>query len=80
MIAETLTYAINPGKPIDFGTGSWQLTLTMDGHSDWGYDGIGNTCGYTITTSKMGHLYYAEPGNPEYGLMNTAAVNNFQGE
>jgi len=44
----------------------WRLPMTVNGpSSDWGYDGT-TTAGYNITSSEMGHLFYAELANKGY--------------
>jgi hypothetical protein len=47
----------------------WRLPSTVDGVYSYGYDGS-TTAGYNITSSEMGHLYYAELGN--IGWYNTS--------
>jgi len=41
---------------------NWRLPTTVDGIWERGYDGT-TTGGYNITSSEMGHLFYAELGN-----------------
>ncbi len=64
----------------------WRLPTTVDGLSVYGYDGT-TTAGYNITSSGMGHLYYAELGNnggydtsgkvpSSWGLKNTGPFHN----
>lgn len=50
---------------VDFGGDTyddWRLPTTVDGLDQFGYDGT-TTAGYNITSSEMGHLFYAESGN-----------------
>ncbi|MCX5806974.1 MAG: hypothetical protein NT010_13090 [Proteobacteria bacterium] len=69
---------------------SWHLPSTVDDERPnvWGYNGT-TKAGYNITTSEMGHLYYAElrnkgyfdtSGNPRsgYGLVNAGPFINLQ--
>ena len=60
--AGVLTYNIDPGYSVNWGSNVWRLPSTVDGLSVWGYDGT-TTAGYNITTSEMGHLYYDELEN-----------------
>lgn len=67
--------------------GSWRLPSTVEEPLAWGYDGS-TAVGYNITSSEMGHLYYAELGNkgyyatdgsnpqPGFGLANTGDFKN----
>lgn len=77
----TLTYDIDPGYTVDWGTNAWRLPSTVDGPYVYGYDGT-TTAGFNITNSEMGHLFYTELGNkgyydtngnrqPDRGLKNT---------
>ncbi|SPD75039.1 conserved hypothetical protein [uncultured Desulfobacterium sp.] len=63
----------------------WRLPMTVDGLSEWGYDGT-TTAGYNIISSEMGHMYYVNLNNlgyydtegnyqPSYGLNNTGTFN-----
>lgn len=67
----------------------WRLPATVDGPWMWSYNGT-TTAGYNITTSEMGHLYYAELGNlgtydasgneqADFGLDNTGPFSNLAG-
>lgn len=56
-----LTYNINPIYSITWNDG-WRLPETVNGPYTVGYDGS-TTAGYNITSSELGHLYYAELGN-----------------
>jgi hypothetical protein len=81
-----LAYNLNPGLGVTW-AGDWRLPSTVDGPFVWGYDGT-TTGGYNITTSEMGHLYYASLMNkgivstggafpqPGWGLTNTGPFNN----
>lgn len=60
--AGVLTYNIDSAYTVDWGTSSWRLPTTVDGPYIYGKDGT-TTAGYNITSSEMGHLYYAELGN-----------------
>jgi hypothetical protein len=66
----------------------WRLPSTVDGPDVWGYDGT-TIAGYNITSSEMGHLFYAELGNKGYydtsgnfqpglGLTKTGDFQNLQ--
>lgn len=66
----------------------WRLPSTVDGVYAWGSDGT-TTAGYNITSSEMGHLFYAELGNLGYydtsgnsqagwGLTNTGEFQHLQ--
>ena len=55
--AQNLVVNVN-GIPV---TG-WRLPATIDAPEAWGYDGTTST-GWNITSSEMGHLFYAELGN-----------------
>jgi hypothetical protein len=44
------------------GVGDWRLPSSKAGAYAWGYDGT-TTGGFNITSSEMGHLFYAELGN-----------------
>lgn len=80
-----LTYHIDPTYTVTWDDSAWRLPTTAGGNT---YDSVptsydGSTVkGYNITSSEMGHLYYAElgnlgqydtSGNPQsgYGLTNT---------
>ena len=80
------------GLTVNFGGNNltgWRLPSTVDGPLVWGYDGT-TTAGYNITSSEMGHLYYAELGNKGYcdasghcpqagwGLKNKGPFQNLQ--
>ena len=69
---------------------AWRLPSTVDGLQVSGYDGS-TTIGFNITTSEMGHLFYAELGNKgqwdtagvyvgdgAWGLLNTGPFVNLQ--
>jgi hypothetical protein len=85
-----LTYNLNPGISVTWGS-EWRLPATVDGLSagPGGYDGT-TTAGWNITTSEMGHLYYASLGNkgyyatdgtnpqPGWGLTNTGPFTDLQ--
>ncbi|MEW6601007.1 MAG: hypothetical protein AB1499_08555 [Nitrospirota bacterium] len=56
------------GLTVDFGGtvfADWRLPSTVDGKYVWGCNGT-TTGGYNITSSEMGHLFYAELGNKGY--------------
>lgn len=83
--AGVLTYNVDPGYSIMW-DGDWRLPKTLDGASDYGYDGT-TAFGYNIISSELGHLYYVElenkgaydtNGNPQsdYGLLNTGPFSN----
>ena len=66
----------------------WRLPTTVDGPYVCWYDGT-TTCGYNITSSEMGHLFYTELGNkglqatdgtiqPVWGLTNTGDFQHLQ--
>jgi len=70
------------------GISGWRLPTTVDGPYVWGNDGT-TTAGYNITTSEMGHLFYAELGNKghndtagnvqsDYGLTNKGPFTDLQ--
>lgn len=61
----SLTYNIDPGYTVNWGTNIWRLPATVDGPYVWDYTGKA-TAGYNITSSEMGHLYYTELGNLGY--------------
>ncbi len=80
------------GLTVNFGGTTfddWRLPTTVYGYCVWGYDGT-TTCGYNITSSEMGHLYYTELGNrgyyatdgtapqPGWGLTNKEPFTNLQ--
>jgi hypothetical protein len=83
-----LVYNLNPGLSVAWG-GDWRLPSTVDSRYVYGYNGT-TTGGYNITTSEMGHLYYASLMNkgyvatdgtspqPGWGLKNTGPFNNLQ--
>lgn len=83
-----LAYNLSPGLNVTWG-GDWRLPSTVGGPWVYGYNGT-TTAGYNITTSEMGHLYYASLMNkgyvatdgtapqPGYGLQNTGPFNNLQ--
>ncbi len=53
---------------VDFGLNTysdWRLPTTVDGPRVYGYDGT-TTEGYNITSSEMGHLFYAGLENTGY--------------
>jgi hypothetical protein len=51
------------------GVSGWRLPSSKQGPYTWGYDGT-TTGGYNITSSEMGHLFYAELGNSgEFGTL-----------
>lgn len=62
----SLTYTLNAGYSVNWGTNSWRLPTTVDGPLIYGFNGTTNG-GYNITTSEFGHLYYTELGNKGYG-------------
>ncbi len=77
---------------VNFGSNvynDWRLPLTEADTFTYGYDGT-TTAGYNITSSEMGHLFYAELGNkgfyatdgthpqPGWGLTNTGDFQNLQ--
>ncbi|MBN2705752.1 MAG: hypothetical protein JXR89_04850, partial [Deltaproteobacteria bacterium] len=81
-----LTYNIDPAYTVIWDDAAWRLPNTVDGQSDYGCDGT-TTVGYNITTSEMGHLFYAELGNQgyldtscntqsPYGLQNTGSFEH----
>lgn len=66
----------------------WRLPRTTEGPYAWGTDGS-TTAGYNITTSELGHLYYADLGNKGwldvngnrqagFGLANTGPFTNLK--
>ena len=58
-----LVITLNPGYSVTWTDSSWRLPSTVDdGMFVYGCDGT-TTAGYNITTSEMGHLFYAELGN-----------------
>lgn len=71
------------------GYDNWRLPTTVDGICDWGYDGS-YLCGYNVTSSEMGYMYYENLGNlgmyaidgtyrpPGWGLANTDPFTNLQ--
>jgi hypothetical protein len=84
---EVLIYHLNPGVKVSW-NGNWRLPDTMDGPRRYGYDGT-TTAGFNITSSEMGHLFYASLRNPgyydtngnpleSYGLLNTGPFTNLQ--
>ncbi|MEA1921465.1 MAG: IPTL-CTERM sorting domain-containing protein [Pseudomonadota bacterium] len=81
-----LTYNIDPAYTITWNDAAWRLPATVDGPYVYSCDGT-TSSGYNITSSEMGHLYYAELGNlgeydsscssqAGYGLQNTGDFNN----
>lgn len=82
-LGAALTINLDPGVNVSWG-GEWRLPATADdgsGYWSFSYDGT-KKAGYNITTSEMGHLFYASlgnlgyydtSGNPQsgYGLVNT---------
>jgi len=62
--AGALTYNFNPGVNVAW-NGDWRLPDVKDGARKNGFDGS-TTAGFNITTSEMGHLFYASLGNPAY--------------
>jgi hypothetical protein len=88
ILNSALTYTINAGYSVDWGTNSWRLPTTVDGLYNYGENGT-TTAGYNITNSEFGHLYYTELGNkgyvntsnnyqPGYGLTNRGDLTNLQ--
>jgi len=86
-LGAALTINLDPGINVSWG-GNWRLPETVDGAYSWGYDGT-TTAGYNITSSEMGHLYYASLGNlglydtsekfqPGWGLVKTGPFSNLQ--
>lgn len=72
------------------GVTGWRLPNTVDGYCVEGNNGT-TTCGYNITTSEMGHLYYTELGNigyrgvdgsypPDWGLKNKGPFINLRSD
>lgn len=59
-----LTYSFRSGFKVTW-EGSWRLPMTVDGPRTHGFDGT-TTTGFNITTSEMGHLFYASLGNKGY--------------
>jgi hypothetical protein len=51
----------------------WRLPATVDGRMVHDYTGT-TTAGFNITSSELGHLYYAELGN--LGFFDTSGNNN----
>jgi hypothetical protein len=72
------------------GYSDWRLPTTLDTGTpgcNWAYSGT--DCGYNVTSSEMGHLYYTELGNlgyyntsgayqPGWGLTHTGPFSNVQ--
>lgn len=84
---EVLICHLNPGVSVSW-DGDWRLPKTTDGPRRYGYDGT-TTAGFNITSSEMGHLFYASLGNPgyyntsgtplsDYGMLNTGPFKNLQ--
>lgn len=84
----SLTYTLNAGYSVDWGTNNWRLPTTVDGPYTFGRNGT-TTAGYNITNSEFGHLYYTELGNkgyystsgavqPVYGLVNKGDLTHLQ--
>jgi len=80
------------GLTVNFGDNiydDWRLPTTVDGPFNQSCEGTG-TLGYNITSSEMGHLYYATLGNiayrtndcnninPGWGLVNKGPFINLQ--
>ena len=90
----TLTYNINAGISMDWGTNLWRLpTVTDIGNDGCNYSYNGTDCGYNVDTStgEMAHLYIDElenvpyrdtSGSPQpdgtWGLLNTGDFANLQ--
>jgi hypothetical protein len=76
----SLTYTLNAGYSVDWGTNSWRLPTTVDDSVLTNYWGLGLPSnywysgyfsnGYNNTTSEFGHLYYTELGNKGYVATN----------
>jgi len=60
-----LTYHFDSHYNVTWDDDVWRLPSTVDGYSEFSYDGT-TTAGYNITTSEMGHLFYEELGNLGY--------------
>jgi hypothetical protein len=58
-----VSYDIDPGYTVDWGTNSWRMPTAVDGPFAFSHDGTA-TEGFNITNSEMGHLYYTELSNP----------------
>jgi len=88
--AGVLTYTIDPGYSVAW-SGDWRLPSTVDDVLSFGYNGDGTySYGYLITSSELGHLFYAELGNlgfvgpdgtqpqPGHGLANPGPFTSLQ--
>ncbi len=89
-----LTYDLNAGLSMDWGTNLWRLPTVTDIGNDgcnWSFSG-GTDCGYNVDTStgELAHLWHDELGNlsyydtsgngpqPGWGLQNTGDFANLQ--
>ncbi|GBE40799.1 hypothetical protein BMS3Bbin09_00685 [bacterium BMS3Bbin09] len=88
-----MTYNLNAGLSMDWGTNLWRLpTVTDTGNDGCNFGYSGTDCGYNIDTStgEMAHLWFDELGNLAYydtlgnenqdgwGLTNTGNFQNLQ--
>ncbi|EPD57803.1 hypothetical protein [Streptomyces sp. HGB0020] len=83
-----LAYQLKGGVHVEW-DGDWRLPATPHPAYEFGYDGT-STAGFNVTSSDLGHLYYASLGNkgnqaldgtypqPGVGLQNTGPFENLK--
>lgn len=64
--AGVLSYTLNTGYSVDWGTNAWRLPASVDGNYVYSHLSGNTGLGYSNTTSELGHLYYTELGNNPY--------------
>ncbi len=84
---EAIVLSINPAYSVNWGSNAWRLPTLVGYDLEWNVNGS-TSVGYNITTSEMGHLFYAELDNlglystssvyepPGWGLTNTGDFDN----